>query len=200
MMTSRAEYRLLLRQDNADMRLTEIGHKIGLISDKRYKKFLLKKKKIEKEIERLKNTVIKPNKEVNTLLEKYGTSTINNGVHLADLLKRTELTYEVLKEIDKNRPVLSEDIKEEVEIMIKYEGYIKMQQVQVDNFKKLEKKYIPEDICYSNIKGLRLEARQKLDKIKPYSIGQASRISGVSPADISVLLVYLEQIKKKNKE
>ena len=200
MMTSRAEYRLLLRQDNADMRLTEIGHRIGLISDKRYKKFLLKKKKIEQEIERLKNTIIKPNKQVNQFLEKYGTSAINNGVHLADLLKRTELTYEVLKEIDKNRPALSEDIKEEVEIMVKYEGYIKMQQVQVDNFKKLEKKYIPEDICYSNIKGLRLEARQKLDKIKPYSIGQASRISGVSPADISVLLVYLEQIKKKNKE
>ena len=130
-------------------------------------------------------------------MEKYGTSAINNGVHLADLLKRTELTYEVLNEIDKNRPALSEDIKEEVEIMVKYEGYINMQKKQVEGFKKLEKKLLSEDIDYSKIKGLRLEARQKLNKIKPYSIGQASRISGVSPADISVLLIYLEQLKKK---
>ena len=197
MMTSRAEYRLLLRQDNADIRLTDIGHRIGLISDQRYENFLQKKKKIEDEVERLKNVIIKPNKMVNSFLEKNGTTIINNGVYLSDLLKRTELTYELLSEIDKERPELPNDVKEEVEIMVKYEGYIKMQQIQVENFKKLEKKYIPEDICYSDIKGLRLEARQKLDKIKPYSIGQASRISGVSPADISVLLVYLEQIKNR---
>ena len=197
MMTSRAEYRLLLRQDNADIRLTDIGHRIGLISDQRYENFLQKKKKIEDEVERLKNVIVKPNKMVNSFLEKNGTTIINNGVYLSDLLKRTELTYELLSEIDKERPELPNDVKEEVEIMVKYEGYIKMQQIQVENFKKLEKKYIPEDICYSDIKGLRLEARQKLDKIKPYSIGQASRISGVSPADISVLLVYLEQIKNR---
>ena len=197
MMTSRAEYRLLLRQDNADLRLTEIGHEIGLISDERYERFLKKKADIEAEIERLKTTNIKPNEETNTFLRKYGASEITAGVKIAELLKRTELNYEKLGEIDKTRPELSMQVKEEVEIMVKYEGYIEMQKRQVEGFKKLEKKLLPEDIDYNEVKGIRLEARQKLNKYKPYSIGQASRISGVSPADISVLLIYLEGLKRK---
>ena len=199
MMTSRAEYRLLLRQDNADLRLTEIGHEVGLISEERYQNFLDKKDKIEKEKERIRSTTIKPTENVNKFLEKYGTSRISNGVKLADLLKRSELSYKILQEIDEERPYLPEEVAEEVEIQIKYEGYIKLQEEQVEKFKKLEKKFLPEEIDYSKIKGLRLEARQKLNKIKPNSVGQASRISGVSPADISVLLIYLEQIKE-NKE
>ena len=195
MMTSRAEYRLLLRQDNADLRLTEIGHEVGLISDERYKKFLHKKEQIEQEIARIKATVIKPTEKVNEFLEKNSTSRITNGVKLADLLKRSELSYKKLAEIDENRPILDDEVAEEVEIQVKYEGYIKLQEEQVEKFKKLEQKLLPNDIEYKNIKGLRLEARQKLDKIKPNSIGQASRISGVSPADISVLFIYLEQIK-----
>jgi tRNA uridine 5-carboxymethylaminomethyl modification enzyme len=195
MMTSRAEYRLLLRQDNADLRLTEIGHEIGLISNERYNKFLKKKEEIIEEVDRIKKTVIKPTEEVNEFLEKNNTSKITNGVKLADLLKRSELTYKKLAEIDKNRPELSDEVQEEAEIQIKYEGYIKLQEEQVEKFKKLEEKILPQDIEYSKIKGLRLEARQKLDKIKPNSVGQASRISGVSPADISVLLIYLEQMK-----
>ncbi len=192
MMTSRAEYRLLLRQDNADLRLTEIGHEIGLISDERYEKFLDKKQKIAEEIERLKTTNIKPTEELNNFLIKHGTSTVDYGVKLAELLKRTEITYDKLKEIDINRPELDRQIAIEAEIMIKYEGYIKLEEKQVESFKKLEKKLLPEDIDYNEIKGLRLEARQKLNKFRPYSIGQASRISGVSPADISVLLIYLQ--------
>lgn len=199
MMTSRAEYRLLLRQDNADLRLTEIGHEVGLISEERYQNFLDKKDKIEKEKERIRSTTIKPTENVNKFLEKYGTSRILNGVKLADLLKRSELSYKILQEIDEERPYLTEEVAEEVEIQIKYEGYIKLQEEQVEKFKKLEKKLLPEEIDYSKIKGLRLEARQKLNKIKPNSVGQASRISGVSPADISVLLIYLEQTKE-NKE
>ena len=195
MMTSRAEYRLLLRQDNADLRLTEIGHDIGLISDERYNKFLEKKQKIEEEKERLKNTTIKPTEKVNEILERCGTSIISNGVKISDLLKRSELSYEKLGEIDENRPDLPCDVTQEVEIMVKYEGYIKLQEEQVEKFKKLEKKLLPDNIDYSEIKGLRLEARQKLNKIRPNSVGQASRISGVSPADISVLLIYLEQTK-----
>ena len=198
MMTSRAEYRLLLRQDNADLRLTEIGHDIGLISEERYAKFLEKKEKICQEINRLKSTVIKPTSEVNEFLSNNNTTTINNGVKLSDLLKRSELNYEKLKEIDNNRPELSKEVTEEVEIQVKYEGYIKMQEEQVEKFKKLERKLIPNDIDYSKIKGLRLEAIQKLNNIRPNSVGQASRISGVSPADISVLLIYLEKAKRKN--
>ena len=197
MMTSRAEYRLLLRQDNADLRLTEIGHDIGLISEERYAKFLEKKEKISQEINRLKSTVIKPTSEVNEFLSNNNTTTINNGVKLSDLLKRSELNYEKLKEIDNNRPELSKEIAEEVEIQVKYEGYIKMQEEQVEKFKKLERKLLPNDIDYSKIKGLRLEAIQKLNNIRPNSVGQASRISGVSPADISVLLIYLEKVKTK---
>ena len=197
MMTSRAEYRLLLRQDNADLRLTEIGHEIGLISDERYERFLKKKEEIEKEIERLKTTNAKPNEETNKFLRGQGTSEITAGTKLSELLKRTEITYKSLAEIDKKRPELDRQVTEEVEIMVKYDGYIEMQKRQVEGFKKLEKKLLPEDLDYNTVKGIRLEARQKLNKYKPYSIGQASRISGVSPADISVLLIYLEQAKKK---
>ena len=192
MMTSRAEYRLLLRQDNADLRLTEKGHKVGLISNERYEKFLNKKENIEQEIKRLKNTVVKPKEEVNALLEKYNTTPLSTGSKMSELLKRTELTYEALKPIDIERPELNLAEKEEVEIQIKYEGYIKLQEEQVEKFKKMEKKIIPEDINYDEISGISLEGRQKLSKLKPHSVGQASRISGVSPADVSVLLVYLQ--------
>ena len=197
MMTSRAEYRLLLRQDNADLRLTEIGHDVGLISEERYQRFLNKKANIEKEIERLKEKTVKPTKEVNELLKKYGTSELTTGSKMSELLKRTELDYEKLAPIDDDRPELSLQEKEEVEIQIKYEGYIKMQEAQVEKFKKLETKLLAEDIDYEEIKGLSLEARQKLNKFKPHSIGQASRISGVSPADISVLLIYMQVNKNK---
>ena len=197
MMTSRAEYRLLLRQDNADLRLTEIGHNVGLISDERYQKFLNKKENIEKEIKRLKELTVKPTQKVNELLEKYGTTPLTTGTKMAELLKRTELDYDKLAEIDEERPELSLQEKEEVEIQIKYEGYIKMQEAQVEKFKKLETKLLPEYMNYEEIKGLSLEARQKLNKFKPHSIGQASRISGVSPADISVLLIYLQVNKNK---
>ena len=196
MMTSRAEYRLLLRQDNADLRLTQIGHDIGLISDERYNKFLIKKEHIEKEIKRCKNKTIKPTDKVNEFLKQNNSSTINVGVKLSDLIKRTELTYNKLSEIDDDRPELSKAEKEQVEIQIKYEGYIKLQEKQVEEFKKLENKKLPNDIDYNEIKGISLEARQKLNKFKPSSVGQASRISGVSPADISVLLIYLEKIKR----
>ena len=196
MMTSSAEYRLLLRQDNADLRLLEIGHNVGLVSDERYQRFLIKKEQILKEIERVRNTVIKPTEEVNKFLKEHRSSEITTGVHLADLAKRTELTYEDLAKIDKERPNLDEQVKKEVGIELKYEGYIKLQAEQVEKFKKLEEKILPKDIDYEKIKGLRIEARQKLNKVKPNSVGQASRISGVSPADISVLLIYLETLKK----
>ena len=197
MMTSRAEYRLLLRQDNADLRLTKKGHEIGLISDERYNKFIEKSKKIEEEIKRLKEKTIKPTNEVNEFLKKHGTSEILTGTKLSELLKRVELTYSSLVEIDDDRPKLPEQVREEVEIQVKYEGYIKMQEAQVEKFKKLEKKLLPENLDYETISGISLEARQKLNKHKPHSIGQASRISGVSPADISVLLVYLQTRKGK---
>ena len=197
MMTSRAEYRLLLRQDNTDLRLTDIGHDIGLISDARYEAFCTKRNNINKEIERLKTTTIKPTDQVNEVLKANNSSVISGGIKLIDLLKRTELNYEKLKDIDTKRPALSDEEVEEVEIQVKYEGYIKLQEAQVEKFKKLENKKIPQDIVYSEIKGLRLEARQKLDKIKPLSIGQASRISGVSPADVNVLLIYIEQLNNK---
>ena len=199
MMTSRAEYRLLLRQDNSDLRLTPIGYKVGLISEERYKAFLNKKENIEKEIERLRKTNIRPTEKVNEILEKKGSTSINTGVKLVELLKRSELNYEDLKEIDEGRPDLTLQEKEQVEIQVKYEGYIKLQLVQVEKFKKLETKLLPEDMDYKNLKGISLEARQKLDKFRPVSIGQASRISGVSPADIAVLLIYLEQ-RRNNKK
>ena len=197
MMTSRAEYRLLLRQDNADLRLTEKGHEIGLISDERYERFLEKKQKISDEIKRLENTIVKPTEKVNNFLVKCGTSPLTTGLKLSELLKRAEITYKSLEEIDENRPKLGEQVREEVEIQVKYDGYIKLQEAQVEKFKKMEKKLLPDDLDYEQIKGISLEARQKLNKHKPHSIGQASRISGVSPADISVLLVYLQT--KNNK-
>ena len=197
MMTSRAEYRLLLRQDNADLRLTEIGHEVGLISEERYQKFLNKKKNIEEEVKRLKKTVVKPTDEVNDFLISVGTSPLTTGTKLAELLKRTEVTYENMSIIDNERPKLDLQEAEEVEIQVKYEGYLKMQEQQVEKFKKLEEKLLPEDICYEDVKGIRIEARQKLEKLRPRSIGQASRISGVSPADISVLLIYLQTRNNK---
>ena len=195
MMTSRAEYRLMLRQDNADARLTPIGHDIGLISDERYDRFLKKQELIKEEIERLRKTSIKPTDEVNNYLEKIGSSKLQTGVKLSDLLKRSELNYINTKEIDKDRKILPDSVVEEVEIEIKYEGYIKLQLEQIEEFKKIENKKLSDKINYEEIKGLSLEARQKLNKQKPLSVGQASRISGVSPADISVLLIYLSQNK-----
>lgn len=197
MMTSRAEYRLLLRQDNADLRLIEIGHEVGLISEDRYDKFLIKKKAIEDEVERLRNVVVKPTEINNNHLESIGTTRITTGFKMADLLKRPQVTYENLALIDVDRVELDERVKKEVEILLKYEGYINLESVQVDKFKKLENKKLSEDINYFEISGLRLEARQKLDKVKPSSVGQASRISGVSPADITVLLIWLETNKMK---
>ena len=200
MMTSRAEYRLLLRQDNADLRLLEIGHRVGLISEERYQAFLHKKAQIEAEVERLHQTVVRPTKEVNEFLRQKGTSELTTGSKMDELLKRTEIRYQDLAQIDEQMPELPIEVAEEVEIQVKYEGYIKLQESQVEKFKKLEQKKLPQDIDYEQIKGLRLEARQKLNKIKPESVGQASRISGVSPADISVLLIFLEQNKRGEKD
>ena len=198
MMTSRAEYRLLLRQDNADLRLTEKGHEVGLISEERYEKFKKKKEQIQEEIKRLKETIVKPTESVNELLVKHGTTPLETGTKMSELLKRTELIYKDLEVIDTERDLtLPKDVIKEVEIELKYEGYIKMQEAQVERFKKLETKELKEDIDYEKINGLSLEARQKLNKHKPHSVGQASRISGVSPADISVLLIYLEQERRK---
>lgn len=191
MMTSRSEYRLLLRQDNADVRLTPIGHDIGLIDDERYEKFLKKQEMVAQEIERVSHVTVGGNARVNEVLERYGSTSLASGATLAELIKRPELKYEYLEEIDKGREPLSKDIIEQVNIQLKYDGYIKRQLKQVEQFKKLEKKKIPADINYDDVYSLRLEARQKLNQIRPESVGQASRISGVSPADISVLLVYL---------
>ncbi len=191
MMTSRAEYRLLLRQDNADMRLTGIGHEIGLIDDERYEKLLEKEKLIEEEVERMKKTTVGARAEVQELLAKYESTPLQSGTTLAELLKRPELSYETIKYIDKDRKELPEDVKEQVNIELKYEGYIKRQLRQVEQYKKLENKKIPEDIDYDDVYSLRKEAVQKLKELRPASVGQASRISGVSPADISVLLIYL---------
>ena len=195
MMTSRSEYRLVLRQDNADERLTPLGYEIGLISEERYNKFLKKQEQKKAEIKRLKSTVISPTEEVNRILVSRETSEITTGVRLIDLLKRPQLGYEELKAVDTDRPELDPNIFEQVEIEIKYEGYIQKQLKQVEQMRKLETKLLPKDFDYREIKGLRLEAQEKLNKIKPLNIGQASRISGVSPADISVLLIWLAQNK-----
>ena len=192
MMTSRSEYRLFLRQDNADARLTEMGHDIGLISDERYESFLIKQKKVEEEIERISSTVLSPTAGLNAFLESKGTTPVKTGLRLSDMLRRPEIHYEDLKEVA-DMPSLEADVCEQVEIKIKYDGYIKRQLDQIDQFKRLEAKLMPEDTDYNSISGLRLEARQKLSQIRPASLGQASRISGVSPSDIAVLLVYLEQ-------
>lgn len=192
MMTSRAEYRLLLRQDNADMRLTKLGYKVGLIDENRYQKLLEKESLIEEEIRRVEHTNIGTSEEVQKLLELYKSTPLISGTTLAELIRRPELSYELLAPIDRSRKQLAYDVVEQVNINIKYDGYIKRQKRQVEQFKKLENKIIPENIDYYNIQSLRIEAKQKLSEMRPSSIGQASRISGVSPADISVLLVYLE--------
>lgn len=197
MMTSRSEYRLLLRQDNADLRLTPIGHEIGLISDERYTAFLHKKAAVEQEKERLTRLMIKPGEHTNKVLEGIGSSPIKSGVTLAELIRRPEVGYANTAALDPERPVLSDAVCEQVEVQIKYDGYIKKQVAQVEQFKKMEKKLIPENIDYTAIGGLRLEAVEKLTDIQPKSMGQASRISGVSPADLSVLLIYLEQNRKQ---
>ena len=196
MMTSRAEYRLLLRQDNADLRLREKGYKAGLISERDYEAVLLKKKMIADETERLKNLMIGASKNIQQFLSSKGSSELKTGTTMAELMCRPELSYDILSEIDADRKPLPEDVIEQVEIEIKYEGYISRQLKQVAQFKKMESKKIPENLDYNDVKSLRLEARQKLIESRPVSIGQASRISGVSPADISVLLIYLEQFKK----
>ena len=198
MMTSRSEYRLLLRQDNADIRLREIGHEVGLVSDEEYQKTRDRIEAINKEVARLKNTFIGNSEFVNEFLVKHGSNSLNSGISLAELIKRPELDYDSLKDLDKDRPELPYNVREEVGIEIKYEGYINRQLTQVEAFKKLENKKIPSDIDYNSISNLRLEARQKLSKIKPENVGMASRISGVSPADISVLLVYIESNKRRN--
>ncbi|NCC87517.1 MAG: tRNA uridine-5-carboxymethylaminomethyl(34) synthesis enzyme MnmG [Clostridia bacterium] len=197
MMTSRSEYRLILRHDNADIRLTRIGHEVGLIREERYEKFLNKCELIEKEKKRVQAVVISPSKELNEVLVSRETSPIDTGVRMPELLKRPQLNYEVLAPFDKGRPQLPNEIFEQVETGIKYEGYIKRQQAQIDEMRRLECKEMPQDIDYAKISGLRLESKEKLEKIRPANVGQASRISGVSPADISVLLIYLEKESKK---
>lgn len=198
MMTSRSEYRLVLRQDNADSRLTPIGRKIGLISDERWERFNKKQELIKAELKRVKATVIAPSEKVNEILVSRETSAINTGVRLIDLIKRPQLGYDALSEIDENRPNIDRNIFEQVETEIKYEGYIKRQLIVIDQVRRLECKILPENIDYNAIDGLRLEAREKLTKVRPENIGQASRISGVSPADISVLVIYLASLRNKN--
>ena len=199
MMTSRSEYRLILRQDNADVRLMPIGYKIGLLPKERYEKMLADEEAVKAEIERLEATWISPDDKLNSILENSGSTKVKSGANMAELVKRPELNYEMLKEVDKGRPELSKKIKEQVEIRLKYDGYIKRQLAQVESFKKMENKKLPKDIDYTQINGLRLEARQKLNDIRPISVGQASRITGVSPADIAVLVVYMEQYGRKNR-
>lgn len=196
MMTSRAEYRLLLRQDNADERLTELGYQVGLISEERYQHFQQKYRQIKNEIQRVKETYVGNSEKVQKLLEQHNSTRLTSGISLAELIRRPELSYDILSSIDEERPDLAEEVREEVNINLKYEGYIKRQQKQVEQFHKLEKKRIPGDIDYNEVKSLRLEAIQKLSDIRPTSVGQAARISGVSPADISVLTIYLEQYKR----
>lgn len=198
MMTSRAEYRLTLRQDNADLRLTERGREIGLVDDNRYEGYLYRKNEIEKEIKRIKKIQINPTSKNNEILKKLGSTETQNSFSLYELIKRPELDYKKLIVFDPDRPLVRDDIIRNVEIEIKYEGYIKKQEIQINQFKKLENKKLSKDIDYKNIEGLRIEAREKLSDIRPESIGQASRITGVSPADINVLLIYLEQKRRKN--
>jgi tRNA uridine 5-carboxymethylaminomethyl modification enzyme len=200
MMTSRSEYRLLLRQDNADLRLTEIGYKSGIVSEDRYIRYTKRKNDIEAELDRIKKLQITNKKEVNEYLLSHDSAELKKPVSFYELIKRPELDYFKIVELDRDRPDIPEDVKEQVNIVSKYEGYIEKQLEQVNQFKKFENKILPSEFDYSTIKGLRIEAQQKLNKIKPFSVGQASRISGVSPADISVLLIYLEQNKRKNAE
>ena len=195
-MTSRAEYRLVLRQDNADLRLTQRGYDVGLVKKDRYDRFLEKKKVVEAETERLKKKIIKP-EDINHILEEKGGTPLKGAVSLADLLKRPEITYDDTSSIDDERPNLTRHQKTMMEVQIKYEGYIIKQEQQIEKFRKLEDKKLPDEIDYHKIEGLRIEARQKLDQFRPLSVGQASRISGVSPADINVLLIYLEKIRRR---
>ena len=197
-MTSRAEYRLVLRQDNADLRLTEKSYQLGLATSERYNKYLQKKKSVEDEVKRMEETLVYP-KDVSDFLNKYNSTPLKNRTTLAELLKRPEITYEALAEIDTDRPFLSEHAITQLEVQIKYEGYIGKQLAQIEKFKKLENKKLSQDINYSQIDGLRIEAQQKLDELKPVSVGQASRISGVSPADINVLLIHLEKNRRNMK-
>lgn len=197
MMTSRAEYRLLLRQDNADLRLRQIGYEVGLIPEELYQSTLNKKRQIDEEVTRLKNTIVGASKNIQEFLTAHESAPLKTGVTLAELICRPELSYELIAKIDKERKSYPEDVVEQVEIEIKYEGYIERQLKQVEHYKKMEKKKIPADLDYHDVGSLRLEARQKLIAYKPVSVGQASRISGVSPADISVLLVYLENSRRK---
>ncbi|VYT10207.1 tRNA uridine 5-carboxymethylaminomethyl modification enzyme MnmG [uncultured Blautia sp.] len=200
MMTSRAEYRLLLRQDNADLRLRKKGYQAGLIDEETYQKSVEKEKQIQEEINRIEHVNIGASEKVQSLLESFGSTPLKSGTTLAELIRRPELSYEAVASIDENRPELSWDVKEQVDINVKYDGYIKRQLRQVEQFKKLEAKKIPADIDYEKVGSLRIEARQKLEMYRPVSIGQASRISGVSPADISVLLVYMEQYGRRREE
>ena len=200
MMTSRAEYRLLLRQDNADMRLTPIGHQVGLISDERYEALLDKKAMIEKEIERVNRVMIGGSKEVQEFLEAHQSTPLKTAVSLAELIRRPELSYEILEPLDKEREPLPAGVIEQVNINVKYEGYITRQLRQVEQFKKMEVKLIPDTLDYNDISGLRIEAQQKLSAVRPHSVGQASRISGVTPADISVLLIYMEQFNRAHRK
>jgi tRNA uridine 5-carboxymethylaminomethyl modification enzyme len=193
LLTSRAEYRLLLRHDNADLRLTELGHRVGLIREERYEKFLVKKQAIEEEKKRLQSIIIKPTSEVQELIKNQGGSELKDGIRASDLLKRPEMTYKHIQKLVPAEGTLDPDVTEQVEIQIKYEGYIEKSLQQVDRLKKMENKKIPENIDYDAINGLASEAKQKLKEVRPLSIAQASRISGVNPADISILLVYLEQ-------
>jgi tRNA uridine 5-carboxymethylaminomethyl modification enzyme len=195
MMTSRSEYRLILRQDNADQRLTPIGHKIGLISDSRYELLQNKISLTEKEIKRISSLNIAPDDSINEFLTEKGTAPLTTGCKLADLIRRPQITYSSLAPFDPSRPVLTDDVCEQIELQIKYEGYISKQLQQIEQMRSFEKKKLPENTDYSDIRGLRLEAAEKLNKIQPVSIGQASRISGVSPADISLLIVWLQQQK-----
>ena len=197
MMTSRSEYRLLLRQDNADQRLTTIGHEIGLISEERWQHYLHKQELIEQERKRIEKLTFGPSKELNEMLESRGTAPLETGAHASDLIRRPQVSYKDLEPFDTERPQLPDEVTEQVEIQIKYEGYIQKQLIQVEQMRRLETRKIPEDINYEEVRGLRLEAIEKLQRIRPHSIGQASRISGVSPADISVLLIYMESCKEK---
>lgn len=200
MMTARAEYRLTLRQDNADMRLTQMGYDIGLVTKEKYERYLYRKENIEKELKRIKEIKINPTAENNEILERLGTTPIKNTQSLEELIRRPELGYDAVKELDPQRPELRRDIIEQVEIEIKYSGYIKKQNIQISQFKKLEKRYLEKDLNYEEVQGLRNEAREKLTKIRPESIGQAARITGVSPADINVLLIYLERKRREKND
>ena len=195
-MTSRAEYRLVLRQDNADLRLTERGYEVGLVKKDRYDRFLNKKEVVAAETERLSRIIIRP-EEINDYLESVGSTPIKNGTSIMELMKRPQVTYDSLAFVDRDRPQLSEHQKTMMEVQIKYEGYIKKQEQQIEKFRKLEDRKLPQDFDYDSVEGLRIEARQKLNSFRPLSVGQASRISGVSPADINVLLIHLEKMRRR---